>query len=97
MRLTLAQVCGLSAVAITLGVGQIFFKIAASRLVVNAGLAGLFLSFLSPYMFLALVVYAVATVAWVYLLHGVPLIAAYPFVALALSTVPLLSWYFLDE
>jgi len=97
MRLTLGQIAGLSLVALTLGAGQLLFKLAASRLVVDGGLSDLLASFLSFHLLLALCLYGVATLAWIYLLHGVPLTVAYPFVALALASVPILSWFFLGE
>jgi drug/metabolite transporter (DMT)-like permease len=39
-----------------------------------------------------LVLYGIATVMWVYLLHGLPLSRAYPFIALVFAFVPFLSW-----
>jgi drug/metabolite transporter (DMT)-like permease len=48
-------------------------------------------------MLAALALYAVATVLWVYLLHGLALSRAYPFIALAFAFVPLLGWLVLGE
>jgi drug/metabolite transporter (DMT)-like permease len=86
------RVLGLLAVAATLGGGQLLFKLAANRLVMGQGPGALAVSFLNLPMVAALVLYAAATVLWVYLLHGLPLSRAYPFVALAFAFVPLLSW-----
>ena len=44
-----------------------------------------------------LLMYAAATLLWVYLLHGMPLSRAYPFIALAFAFVPLLSWLFFRD
>jgi drug/metabolite transporter (DMT)-like permease len=85
------RIVGLLAVAGLLGAGQLLFKIAADRLVVGRGPAELAASFLSIPMLLAALVYALTTVLWVYLLHGIPLSRAYPFIALAFAMVPLLS------
>lgn len=86
------RILGLLAVAAMLGAGQLLFKMAAERLDLGGGAGRLLASFLTRPMFAALVIYAIATVLWVYLLHGLPLSRAYPFVALAFAVVPLLSW-----
>jgi len=39
-----------------------------------------------------LVLYGIATVLWVYLLHGLPLSRAYPFIGLVFAFVPFMSW-----
>lgn len=86
------RIAGLLVVTAILGGGQLLFKLAASRLVLGQGPLALALSFANLPMFTALLLYAGATVLWVYLLHGMPLSRAYPFVALAFAVVPLLSW-----
>ena len=86
------RVLGLLTVAFILGFGQLFFKIAAERLVVGRGLAALVWSMVGWPMATVLTLYAIATVLWVYLLHGLPLSRAYPFIALVFAFVPLLSW-----
>lgn len=90
--LGVGRVLGLLAVAATLGGGQLLFKLAAGRLVLGQGAAALAASFASLPMIAALILYGLATVLWVYLLHGLPLSRAYPFIALAFAFVPLLSW-----
>jgi drug/metabolite transporter (DMT)-like permease len=61
--------------------------------VVGEGLDRLARSFVSAPMAAAFAVYAVAAVAWVYLLRGLPLSRAYPFIALAFALVPLMSHF----
>jgi drug/metabolite transporter (DMT)-like permease len=92
-----ARVAGLLLVAVALGGGQLLFKLAADRLVLGSGPGALAVSFCTVPMMAALLVYATATVLWVYLLHGLPLSRAYPFVALAFAFVPLLSWLFFHD
>ncbi len=46
---------------------------------------------------IALAVYGVASLAWIYVLRKVPLTLAYPFVALSFVIVPVLSRYFFGE
>lgn len=88
----LGRVLGLLTVAFILGIGQLFFKIAAERLVVGRGWAAFANSLVGWPMATVLVLYGIATVLWVYLLHGLPLSRAYPFIALVFAFVPLLSW-----
>jgi len=71
--------------ALLLSTGQILFKKAAL-----AGVGGgLFASFLNVWMIAALVLYASATLLWVYILRTIPLSTAYPFVALGFIVVPI--------
>lgn len=91
------RVLALLFVALTLGAGQLLFKLAAERLVIGRGAVALFVSFLSGPMLAALALYALATVLWVYLLHGLELSRAYPFIAVAFALVPLLAWLLLGE
>ena len=86
------RILGLLTVAFILGSGQMLFKMAAERLVIGQGPVAFALSFVTRPMLAALVLYGVATVLWVYLLHGLPLSRAYPFIGLVFAFVPLLSW-----
>jgi drug/metabolite transporter (DMT)-like permease len=95
--LGLGRIAGLLVVALALGGGQLLFKLAAERLVMGRGAMATLLSFISPPMLSALALYAAATVLWVYLLHGLALSRAYPFIALAFALVPLLAWLLLGE
>lgn len=91
------RLAGLLVVALLLGGGQLLFKLAADRLVVGQGLARLAASFVTVPMAGAVLLYGLTTVLWVYLLHGLALSRAYPFIALAFAIVPLLGWLLLDD
>jgi drug/metabolite transporter (DMT)-like permease len=91
------RLAGLLVVALLLGGGQLLFKLAADRLVVGQGFGRLAASFLTMPMAGALLLYGVTTLLWVYLLHGLALSRAYPFIALAFAIVPLLGWLLLNE
>jgi undecaprenyl phosphate-alpha-L-ara4N flippase subunit ArnE len=91
VALGLGRIVGLLGVAASLGCGQLLFKSAAEQLVVGQGLERLSRSFVSLPMLCALAMYGAATVAWVYLLRGMPLSRAYPFIAMAFALVPLMS------
>jgi drug/metabolite transporter (DMT)-like permease len=95
--LATSRVLGLLVVTLLLGAGQLLFKMAAERLTLGQGTAALFGSFINLPMLAALALYAVATVFWVYLLHGLALSRAYPFIALAFAIVPLMGWLLLGE
>ena len=83
--------------------GQILFKMTAIKLSeINKGYNNEILNLLStviqiPYFFLALVVYAIATFYWLYILQKVPLTLAYPFTALAMVIIPIASYYLFKE
>jgi drug/metabolite transporter (DMT)-like permease len=91
------RLAGLLVVALLLGGGQLLFKLAADRLVVGQGFGRPAASFLTMPMAGALLLYGVTTLLWVYLLHGLALSRAYPFIALAFAIVPLLGWLLLNE
>jgi drug/metabolite transporter (DMT)-like permease len=78
-----------------LSVGQVLFKLAARGLDGTAPLLQQVIY--NKYLFVALVVYGVATALWVTLLRQVPLSVAYPFVALAFFFVPLMGHWVLGE
>ena len=50
-----------------------------------------------PYFFLALLVYASATLFWLFILQKIPLSIAYPFTALAMVIIPVLSIFLFQE
>ena len=77
-----------------IAVGQILFKLAALRL---SGDGSLWVRWLNPYFIIALCVYGLATLLWIWVLRTVPLHLAYPLMALAFLFVPALSNIFLGE
>jgi len=84
---TLACVAGIS-------VGQMLFRKAALALPA----AALWQHWVfNGWLLAALVLYAVTTLGWVWVLRHAPLYLAYPFMGLAFVFVPLLGWAFLGE
>ena len=83
--------------AIALAAGQLLFKSTAVRLK-GLPLAALLrnIAFL-PSFYAACLIYAAATVLWVWILTKVPLSTAYPFVGLSFIVVALTSWLFFGE
>ncbi len=75
--------------------GQILFKVSANRIELSEDY-GIF-RYLDPVLIFALILYAVATMMWIYVLRKVPLNVAYPFMSLSFVIVPTLSWLLLKE
>jgi drug/metabolite transporter (DMT)-like permease len=80
-----------------LAVGQLLFKRTATRLVGLAMPEQLVALLVQPSFCAACLLYAGATVLWVWLLTHIPFSAAYPFVGLSFIVVPVASWWFLGE
>ena len=80
---------------LALSIGQILFKLAARGLDGTESLLSQIM--VNHYLWIALAVYAIATVFWIGLLRQIPLNLAYPFVALAFFFVPVLGHWILDE
>ena len=77
-----------------LGIGQVLFKISANSLLQS----GSFFNFKTLIsFFLAAVIYAATSLAWIWILQKVELVKIYPLMALAFVFVPILSYYILDE
>ena len=83
--------------AIALAVGQLLFKSTAVRVKELPLTALLWNIALLPSFYAACLLYAVATVLWVWILTKVPLGTAYPFVGLSFIVVALASWVFFGE
>jgi drug/metabolite transporter (DMT)-like permease len=81
---------------VAIAAGQILFKRAAGQLASGADHWLLTLARL-PTMWVAVALYAGATVLWVRILTTIPLSRAYPFVALAFVLVPAAGYLFFDE
>lgn len=93
-----ARWVGLTLVCVALlAAGQLLFKVAASGWRIDGWTIASVRSFLSVWMIVALVIYAIATVLWVYVLRTVPLSAAYAVFAFAFIIVPVLAHFVLDE
>jgi drug/metabolite transporter (DMT)-like permease len=95
-HLSLPVIGGLVITPMIIAAGQVLFKLAAPR-VGNADVTGVFGLLTNPYLMIALTMYGLGTIVWVYLLKFVPLSFAHPFMAITFCLVPFLSWYFLGE
>jgi drug/metabolite transporter (DMT)-like permease len=80
-----------------LAVGQVLFKSAAGQWRIDGWSWTTMRSFLSPAMLVALLIYAIATVLWVYVLREAPLVLAYTLFSLAFIVTPILAHFVLGE
>ena len=100
--INIIQVIQLIGFTFIMSMGQLLFKKTALTISENttntAGLIeGVSRAIQTPWLYLALTTYALATVLWLYILQRIPLTIAYPFSALAMLLVSLLSIYFFSE
>lgn len=93
--MTVPQLGFILLTVLALSAGQILFKIASTALEFTP--VRIAKGLLDWRLALALVVYAAATLMWLYVLKITPLRVAYPFAALAFVLVPLLAGLFLGE
>jgi drug/metabolite transporter (DMT)-like permease len=79
-----------------LSIGQVLFKLASEKIDIHGkGFISGFL--LNPALLIAILVYGLATISWLFVLKITPLKIAYPFAALAFIIVPIFAFYFLGE
>jgi drug/metabolite transporter (DMT)-like permease len=95
--MTLATLALTLATVLAIAGGQMLFKLGALASNTAGADVSLLVRYANAYLITAIVVYAVATALWVYVLKSVPLNIAYPFMGLAFVIVPLLGAVFLGE
>lgn len=89
-------IAGLLLTPLLISAGQVLFKL-TSRRAGAADINGLVALMLDPYLIAALAIYGFGTIVWVFVLKSVPLVVAYPFMALTFCAVPLLAFALLGE
>jgi drug/metabolite transporter (DMT)-like permease len=97
MSWTVRQLIELMCFPFAIAAGQLLFKRAALQVTGSTGSAWLLELARLPTMWVAVALYAAATVLWVRILVTVPLSRAYPFVALAFVLVPAAGYLFFGE
>jgi len=93
--MAISQLAFIILTVLVLSMGQILMKLAAGSVVWTP--ASFLSSLISIEVFVALFVYGVATLMWLFALKSTPLRVAYPFMALAFTIVPILGHYLLGE
>jgi drug/metabolite transporter (DMT)-like permease len=91
-RLLLTLLC-----VVLIAAGQMLFKVAAAQWRIDGWSWNTARGFLSPAMVLALIVYGMTTVLWVFILRTVPLSVAFPVYALVFVLVPVAAHFLLHE
>jgi drug/metabolite transporter (DMT)-like permease len=94
---TLRQLAELISFPVVIAAGQILFKRAAGQVSANPGSSWILDVAKLPTMWLAVFLYAAATLLWVRILMTVPLSRAYPFMALAFVLVPAAGYFLFAE
>ncbi|WP_377290066.1 transporter [Rhizobium sp. SG2393] len=87
---------GLLGTPLLIAVGQLLFKLTSAQ-VGEPGVRSLLGLFLNPTLIVALVIYGLGTIIWIFVLRSVPLTLAYSFMALTFCFVPVLASLFLGE
>ena len=94
--LTYIQILLLLSFTCLMSLGQILFEKTALSISLSMSsnnslglVEGLIKALSVPWLYIALCVYALATVFWLYLLQRIPLSLAYPFSAFAMVIVPI--------
>jgi drug/metabolite transporter (DMT)-like permease len=83
--------------AFLLAIGQILFKVGSEKWEISNISTTIITFVTNPFLIIAIVLYAVTIVLWIYVLKQLPLTVAYPITALSFIIVPMLSSFYLDE
>lgn len=94
---TWRQLAELVTFPLVIAAGQILFKRAAEQVSAAPGSSWVMDVARLPIMWLAVFLYAAATLLWVRILMTVPLSRAYPFTALAFVIVPAAGYFLFSE
>lgn len=102
--LTYIQIFYLTSFAVLMSLGQILFKKTALTISITVGsneglglIDGIIRALSTPWLYMALSVYGVATIFWLYILQRIPLPLAYPFSALAMIIVPIAATFIFGD
>lgn len=87
----------LTVFALLLAAGQILFKRVGITIRDQPLVDGLLLVAREPEFYAALALYGFSTLLWIWILSRVPLMQAYPFVAVSMAIVPLIGWFAFSE
>ena len=97
-RLSASQILLLVGYAAAMAAGQMLFKVAAMQDAgANSWSERISAMLVNGYFVAALILYGALTVLWVWILTGVPISRAYPFVALAFALTPVLGILLFNE
>lgn len=87
----------LALVPLIIAVGQILFKLVSTGQGEVRGVSGALSYFADWRLWLALILYGSATIAWLTAIRKIPINQAYMFMALSYVYLPVISWAVLGE
>lgn len=93
----LINITALAALTLALAVGQLLFKRVGDALRYRPVVEAVYTLIRQPALYAALAIYGVSTLLWIWILTRVSLMQAYPWVAVGIVVVPLLSHYVYNE
>lgn len=93
----LSYVIAAIATALLMAIGQLIFKIGASKLEYKRIVDLPFNVLKSPTLVSACLLYAVTIILWIWVLKHVPLNRAYPFTAISYIVTPIIAYFWLGE
>jgi drug/metabolite transporter (DMT)-like permease len=93
----LINVGALVVFTLVLSGGQLLFKKLGLAIRGQPLADGLWLIIRLPILYIALTLYGLATVLWIWILSRVPLAKAYPWIAVGVVIVPLIGWSYFGE
>jgi len=76
--------------------GQMLFKLGMKDKIIDS-VPAMIKALFTPFVLLGLVLYALTTMLWLYILNKIPISRAYPIQALAFPLVAIFSFLFLKE
>lgn len=97
MSFSLVNGAGLIGFTFIMSIGQLLFKDVGVSIRGYPAITALLSLLVNKEFYAALFLYAAATLLWIWLLSRLPLSQAYPWSALAIVVVPILSMLFLGE
>jgi len=97
MTYTVVNFVSLAIFTAALSTGQVMFKQLGLAIRGQPVFDGLLTLVRHPALYAVLTIYGLATLLWIWILSRVPLMQAYPWVALGTAIVPLMGWYFFGE
>jgi drug/metabolite transporter (DMT)-like permease len=97
VRSTITDVLSLTVVMLAIAAGQALFKRVGLAMRGQPILDGFLLIASQPALYVAMAIYGMATLMWIWILSRVPLMEAYPWVAVSMVIVPFVGWFVFGE
>jgi drug/metabolite transporter (DMT)-like permease len=93
----ITNIIGLAVLTLSLAAGQLLFKRVGLAMRGHPLVDGFLVAGRQPALYLALVLYGLSTLLWIWILSRVSLMQAYPWIAISIAFVLLAGWLFFGE